>query len=261
MGIKFYKEGTQYVLGDSALDYVPAGLYYSDVHTLNGLDYLKITPVGSKESQWDHEFSVYEDSNGDPYASISALMTAVKGFFAEGVQSVSLSDPSGNTLLPSGTPVKVVVELTRPADIIAYAVGDSINSSVGTPVPLEFPNASIGAAGGGFLGLLKVESNITTLASGTLRLWFFNDVPTGLVGDNVAHVNTYANSSKRCFYIDVTFDALLAGSDTVFGQTSPLFNEYVTIATSLYCIVQTLSAFTPTSGGKIKISLSLIKIA
>ena len=180
-----------------------------------------------------------------------------------GTQKTQVVDSAGNVLLPSGIPSKIIVEVTRPNDTPgAYSVGDAINSSIASPVAFEFANASIVAGGGGFLGLLKLESNITALASGTLRLWFFNETPTSIVGDHVAYVNNYANSSKRCFYVDVTFDPLLAGSDTVFGETLPLFNEYVTsTSTSIYCLIQTLSSFTPTASGKIKISLSLIKLA
>ena len=51
MGIKFFKEGTQFVLGNSLLDYVPVGIYRADVHTLNGLDYLAIIPIGKETPQ------------------------------------------------------------------------------------------------------------------------------------------------------------------------------------------------------------------
>lgn len=203
-----------------------------------------------------------EDALYDYYVSISGSSTTTSSL-TDGTQKTMLIDASSNVMLPSGTPRIVAVEMTRPNDTPgAYSVGDAINSSVASPTSLEFTNASIAVGGGGFMGLIKVESDITALASGTLRLWFFNEVPASIVGDHVAFVNNYANSGKRCFYVDVTFDSLLAGSDVVLAQTLPLFNEYVTSAsTSIYCLIQTLSSFTPTASGKIKISLSLIKIA
>ena len=271
----------------------------------------------------------------------------------------SLTDQNGNILLPSGTPAKLAYELTRPADVTGYAIGDAINSSIlqkqketisftgtggtanvtlaggltklatfrddlvttaidfesahgaayalagitltrnmgdiileatvagvpfaapvvvnmtadlggtvahttanGTPIAITLANASIANNGGGFAFLLKVESNITTLAGATLRYWFYNSLPAVLQGDNDAFVNLYANSTKRCFYVDVTFDALLAGSDTVIGSVE-LSKEYVTALadTSMYALIQTLSAFTPTSGGKIYSALSVLKLA
>ena len=103
---------------------------------------------------------------------------------------------------------------------------------------------------------------MTALAGQTLRYWFYNDTPSGMVGDHVAFVNSYANASKRCFYIDLTFDPLLAGSDTVFGQVK-LSDEYITKATGkyLYGLIQTLTSWTPTSGGKITTSLSVVKLS
>lgn len=174
----------------------------------------------------------------------------------------SLTDQNGNILLPSGTPAKLTYELTRPSDIIGYTIGDAINSSVATPVAITLTNASIANNGGGFAFLLKVESNMTTLAGATLRYWFYNTVPSALVGDNVAFINSYANASKRCFYVDVTFDTLLAGSDTVIGSVE-LSKEYVTALAdkNIYALIQTLSAFTPTSGGKIYSALSVLKLA
>lgn len=203
-----------------------------------------------------------------PFADVSmpvvvdlgALVTQVNTWAASGVGT--LVDANGNTLLPSGTPAKLTYELTRPADIIGYTIGDAINSSVATPVAITLANASIANNGGGFAFLLKVESNIVTLAGATLRYWFYNSIPSALVGDNVPFVNSYVNAPKRCFYVDVTFDALLAGSDTVIGSVE-LSKEYITALadTSIYVLIQTLSAFVPTSGGKIYSALSVLKLA
>lgn len=131
-----------------------------------------------------------------------------------------------------------------------------------TATVINFENASIEDNGGGLAFLLKVESNITAIAGATLRYWFFDTAPTNLVGDNAAYINTYVNAPKGCFYVDVVMDALLAGSDTVTGQID-ISKEYVTAVGSktLYALIQTLTGFTPTSGGKIHTSLSVLKLA
>ena len=188
---------------------------------------------------------------------------SIASIFTNGSQETKIVDSTGNVLLPSGTPSKIIVELTRPNDTPgAYTIGDAINSSIAAPVALKFANASIAAGGGGFLYLLKAESNMTALAGQTIRYWFYNDTPTGMVGDHVAFINSYANASKRCFYIDLTFDPLLAGSDTVFGQVK-LSDEYVTKVDGkdIYALMQALTGFTPTSGGKITTSLSVVKLS
>lgn len=179
-----------------------------------------------------------------------------------GSQKTQIVDSLGNVLLTSGTPAKLMVEITRPADTPgAYSAGDAVNTSTSVPTIITFANAAIANGGGGFLYLLKAESNMTALAGQTLRYWFYNDTPSGMVGDHVAFVNSYANASKRCFYIDLTFDPL-AGSDTVFGQVK-LSDEYITKAAGkdLYGLIQTLTSWTPTSGGKITTSLSVVKLS
>jgi len=131
-----------------------------------------------------------------------------------------------------------------------------------TLLPFELPYASIRNNGGGIAFLMKLESNITAMAGCIIRVWFYNSVPTGVVGDHVAFINSYANSAKRCFYVDVTFDALLAGSDTVIGIVD-ISKEYITKVggNSLYCLLQTLTSFTPTSAGKIYVGLSVVKLS
>lgn len=160
----------------------------------------------------------------------------------------------------NGVPERVEVEITRPSDIIGYSIGDAINTSTSSPVAFELPLLATATGGGGFITKLKVETNITAMANATLRLYFFRDTPSSITADNVPMTISYANSSKRSFYIDITLDPLVAGSDTIFGQTLDLSTEYACLATSMYFTVQTNTAFTPTSGGKIKVIVSALKV-
>jgi hypothetical protein len=348
-----YKQGTKWVVTGEAKYLLDSGTCIA-VESADGT-YLQLKLIDTLESILYAKYVLITDSAGAVYTKEQVLLL-LEEFLVSSPLSLSL--PSGQPIAPNGTPTKIIQEITRPADILAYLAGDAINvataavkqkhtvtlsgtsgsvnisipnianrtiaftvdltttaaafvttyaadflplvvvtssgagiifeaATAGVPfeapvvvntiadltgavvqttanltlAPIEFANASIVTGGGGFLGLIKLESNITTLATGKLRLWFFNDTPSNIVGDNVPYINSYVNSSKRCFRVDVEFDALLAGSDTVFGQSEALFNEYITTGTSMYCLVQTLSAFIPTSGGKIKISLSLLKIA
>ena len=279
-----------------------------------------------------------------------------------GTSVVSIADESGNALDPSGTPVSVAVELTRPADTTAYTANDAINSVVAvaqvdtltltgtsgtadvtgtggltktatfntdltttasdfvtafaadylavgitltssgediiftasvagvsftspvitttdgdlsgtvvnttanvTPGTLEFANMAVAAGGGGYLNEIKLESNITDLASKTIRVWLFKEAPANVQSDNVAFQSYYADKDKRLFYVDVTFDALLGSSDTVIGSSavtdaSLAMREYVCTSTSVFAALQAISAFTPTSGGKINVTLNSLKL-
>ena len=121
---------------------------------------------------------------------------------------------------------------------------------------LNFAGASKQKGIGGKLLMIKAATNMTVLASATLRLWFFSKEPSLTVGDNIAYINNYANAEASDFYLDVVFDALLAGSDMVYGkiQPSPAI-PYSAEDKNLYCLIQTIAAITtPPSGGLIMLN-------
>jgi hypothetical protein len=118
---------------------------------------------------------------------------------------VKVRDEVGNPTYPSGKPARVQARLTRPADTIAYAALDAINSSVGTPVSLNLPNMAINNGGGGCINQVNVTTNNLAFAGQTITAWVYNDEPTGVVGDNVNMVMADTNTSKGRFYFDVTF--------------------------------------------------------
>lgn len=121
-----------------------------------------------------------------------------------------------------------------------------------TIAPLIF-SSMVMANGAATLDLIKVETNMTALAGMTLRLWFYNALPT-VVADNAAFVELYANKDKFLFSADVTMGQLLAGSDMVSGTRSAV-ESFATVGTDIYCIIQTVTGFSPTSGGKINVTL------
>ena len=178
-----------------------------------------------------------------------------------GSQKVKIVDASGNLIYPAGEPVTQSVEITRPADTTAYTANDAINSSTSEPVAFEFTGMAVAAGGGGMLAQVKVETDIAAMAAQQLRLWFFNATPANIANDNAAFVHYYADKAKRLFYIDVNMNALLAGSDVIVGVTLPLFESYNCAATSLFVLVQALTGFTPTSAGKLYVTLTANRMA
>lgn len=335
------------------------GKYRDTWRDVNGVDHLTISNSNNiGELSWFRSVPITEiasDKAGTLYASRAAFELATNAFFSASVKSTSV-DPEGNAL-STGTPSKIIVELTRPADTTAYTAGDHITAytaavkqketvtltgtsgtatiaaaggltktatfatdltttaanfvtafaadylaqgivvtssvadlifeaqTAGVPFtaptitnatgdlsgtvahttanvtlsPLSFANAAISAGGGGFLTGVKVESNMTALASATLRIWFYSDSPAIISGDNAAFVTSYADSSKLLFFKDVEMQALETGSDSVVGYltTAEIYN---CASTTLYARVETKTGFTPTSGGKIKISLLIVKL-
>jgi hypothetical protein len=107
---------------------------------------------------------------------------------------------------------------------------------------------------------IKVESDMTTIASTTLRLWFFNEAPSSIISDNAAFANAYTDRDKRIFYVDVEMDAQEGSSTSIVGQVS-VIKEYKCADTSLFMQVETIEGFTPTSGGKINVTLTVLKLS
>jgi hypothetical protein len=157
------------------------------------------------------------------------------------------------------------------APVITNSVGDLAGTVAHTLanvtiVPITFTDAVNINGGGNFLFDFLVETDAVQFASTTQRLWLYHTVPTSIVGDNVAHVSLIANHDKRnsTQYVDVLFDALLAGSDVVFARpSSPVSIEFVAAAASknMYVVMQTLSAVTtPKSGGIFYFNINAIKL-
>lgn len=201
--------------------------------------------------------SLWTVDGASGFTTIEEVVSALEGL---GLDGVKLENSFGDVISPSGQIYIQSVEITRPADVIAYTGNDAINSSVATPGAFEFEQMAIANGGGGYIMDVKIESDMTTLAGTTVRVWLFNETPTGIIGDNVAFVNAYADKDKRIGYIDVEMDALLGSSTSVIGQVS-VIKEYKCADTSLFALVQTITGFTPTSAGKLDIMFNVLKLS
>lgn len=157
------------------------------------------------------------------------------------------------------------------APVITNSVGDLTGTVAHTLanvtlVPITFTDVVNINGGGSSLLEILIETDAVQFASTTQRLWLYHTSPSGIVGDNVAHVSLIANYDNRnaTQYIDVVFDALLAGSDEVFGRpASPVSIEFVAALTSknMYVVMQTLSAVvTPKSGGIFHFNINALKM-
>lgn len=166
---------------------------------------------------------------------------------------------STNTLIIEASVAGVPFTAPTITNLITDLAGTVAHTTANVTIPnITLANAAISVGGGGIITDMQLTSNITTLAGCTIRLWLYRLAPTGLVGDNVAMTNSVANTQKGRRYIDVTFDALLAGSDAVVAQVQPFFSYMCDVASKdLLMRVQTLSAFTPTSAGWIDFDFTI----
>ena len=159
----------------------------------------------------------------------------------------------------AGTAITVPVITNLTGSYTGTVAHTTANASIAA---LEITGFAKSNGGGGYISDVIVETDIVQLASTTQRLWLFNALPSGSVGDNVAFVNEWGNRTKRVGYIDVEMGALLAGSGSIIGQvTSYVLFQCATASTSLFLLHQTLGAATaPKSAGTFNYTFNVLQL-
>ena len=140
---------------------------------------------------------------------------------------------------------------TRPADAIAYSVGDAINNSTSAPVALSQDLASQGVPVGAVLEItdtMVVVNNATQLENMAVCI---SGVPLTLANDNAAFALTLAQVQSG----QVSFIPVSGGVSTSRPMTNATMVEndftYTTIpltGTTLYVTLLANAARTPVSG-------------
>lgn len=130
---------------------------------------------------------------------------------------------------------KVTSTFNRPADTTAYTANDAVadNTTAGS---VTKQSAGI-SAGRGVIRRVKVRKSDQTVATPTLRIWFWDATFTVGAGDNAAFTAPLQDSIG---FVDVAVTT--AGSDDAVGWSNC---DIPFVAGTLFWLAQTLSAFTP----------------
>ena len=135
---------------------------------------------------------------------------------------------------------------TRPDNATPYTAGDVVGTVPGTVQVF----ADVPITEGGFVAIMGVRLRIDAAAipagMTSFRLHLYNALPTA-IDDNVAYNLPAADRDKYLTYVDIPAPVDLG--DTLF---SPEDNKNVTVklaagSTTLYGILQTVGAYTPTA--------------
>lgn len=159
----------------------------------------------------------------------------------------------------AGRTVTVGVNLTRPADVLAYAALDVVSNSVSSGTVLTFPNLARKIGGSGYITKARISTNQgANLAVFRLHLFAVSpDAGTNL-NDNVAYTQLFANKDKAIGTID--FPAMATeggGSDSARAMNSDIRLAFANSSSAnIIGILETLSAFTPVSGQQFYIELT-----
>jgi hypothetical protein len=152
----------------------------------------------------------------------------------------------------------VSATITRPADTTAYAALDAVSDSTSAPAALTFASACRINAGSGTVVKARLMTDQSTNTA-SFRLHLFSASPTP-VNDNAAYTLLWASRTSYLGYVD--FDPAATegtGSDAAMSQNTDVRLPFVcgAAATSIYGLLETLSAFTPASGQNVHLEVTV----
>lgn len=160
---------------------------------------------------------------------------------------------------PLGFPVSISVDVTRPADTLAYVANDAISNSTTAPTSGGFTFANIARRSGGSVLItdIIVTSSNDPATMLQLELYIFNQAVTN-VNDNVAFTVTDAEI-KTCV-ARVGFALEDVGSNG-FQHVSNLNILATCVGTAdLRFLLRAKNAYTPASGEVITVSIKAIQL-
>lgn len=172
---------------------------------------------------------------------------------------VRAADPVTGAFYMERIMTDVSVEIVRPADVLAYLVGDSVNTSTTVPTAIPFTGLARAAAADGYLvKALLMTDQAACVAQ--MRLWLFSASPF-LTIDNGPFLIKYADKAAAMGYVDFPALATEAGSDCAMAVvglgSTPLRLPFQTgVGTGLFGVLETKTAFTPASGQKFFMTLT-----
>ncbi len=171
-------------------------------------------------------------------------------------QPVSNSNPFPVTGSVGTSGVIKYSETTRPANTTAYAALDVVGVSPGAVGSIS--GAAVANGGSGYItGVSLMTDQSTNTAQ--YRIHFFHTAPTA-IDDNSQYAMLYANAQYRIGSIDIpALTTEGTGSTAARGSNDDarLLYECAAASTTLYYVIETLTAFTPASGQKFTLRVSL----
>lgn len=186
----------------------------------------------------------------------------VAAFLAAGVVLTNVTNTIVMEAAVSGVPFTAPVRVITAGDLtltIAHTIANV------TPVAVTLTDMANEFGDGGEIRNVWCETDAVQFAGKTITCLLFNDVPSGLVGDNVAFVDSFSNATKRTgnAYFKITFDAVWGGSSRILGKVA-LMDGYVckTTLKDLYMVVTSDEIIVaPKSGGSFKFHFEVKKYA
>lgn len=171
------------------------------------------------------------------------------------------SDVSTTNQLPvKSNQSQVSATITRPDNATPYSIGDVVGQD--PAANLSFANVCT-ANGAGFIIMgvnLIINTNSVPAGMTTFKLHLYNAAPTAAITDNLAYNLASGDRAKYLGYITLATPVDLG--DTLFSQNDNINfkSKLAAGATTIYGVLQTNTAFTPTNNCVKSIELKVVEV-
>jgi hypothetical protein len=135
---------------------------------------------------------------------------------------------------------------TRPANTTAYAIGDVVGSATTINNTLAGIGSTTGAPFIVANAAIRIDINAIPSGMGTFRLHLYDSAPTA-IADNVAFNIPSGDRAKYIGYVEISTITDMGDTLYVNSENINLFRKLATGSTTIYAMLQTLTAFTPSS--------------
>jgi hypothetical protein len=181
--------------------------------------------------------------------------------FIESMGAGGAAFPAGEAHLGEvgGNLIAVSVEFTRPNDTTPYGVSDVVSDSVSATTMQALAAAARVAGGSGYIVGIRISTDKKSITP-AFRLHLFNTTGATLAVDNAAYKEVYADAGKRVAYYDMpamttAFDSTNSDMSRTVDMTMRI--PYTCAVTTLYYVLETMTAFTPAGLEKFTVTVYL----
>lgn len=155
---------------------------------------------------------------------------------------------------------RIRAEITRPANVTAYAAGDVVGADAST-VPITLADVARKLGGSGEIVHVSLETNNVTVTNGTFAVHFFTASFT-VAADNAAFADIHA---QRANWVgSVSLPILVADSASAGGAWSKVDNVRIPFVCAgasddLFAVIVVTGAYTPASGQVFSLSIGVLR--
>lgn len=148
---------------------------------------------------------------------------------------------------------------TRPSNTTPYDAQDAVSNSTTAPTLLQFSNAALANGGSGII--LSARHLKSSTATASFRLHLYRSNAVSAVNDNAQFPLLFANRLNRIGFIDFNHGSGGTGSDSTNALSTFVNLPFICDAgtSSLFGILTTTTAYTPTSGEQHFIELGIVQ--